>query len=151
MIAVFPCFNMYVGGPFIVDQKISWTNALQAWYSKDKGMIQLPFRIRIITAPLGQTLDQDHPHPLKKNGADHGCTATFLPFFTRRVVWVTMGWCSLRTILSIRGHSSQKSRSASSQLIPIFPDSDSRDAKNPMKTQPGAEWRDELYVVWWIH
>ena len=35
-----------------------------------------------------------------------------------------------RTILSIRGHSSQKSRLASSLLIPIFPDSNSREEPN---------------------
>ena len=62
---------MYVGGPFIVDQKKS-VGQMHYKPGKDKGMIQLPFRIGLITAPLGQTLDQDHPHPLKKNGADHG-------------------------------------------------------------------------------
>lgn len=103
-------------------------------------MIQLPFRIRLITAPLGQTLDQDHQHLLKNLELTTAAPPRFLPFFTRRVVWVTMGWCSLRTILSIKGHSSQKSRLASSLLIPIFPDSNSREESNENTARCRMAW-----------
>ena len=58
-------------------------------------MIQLPFRIGAsYCTPRPNIGPRSSASPQKNNGADHGCTATFWPFFTRRVVWVTMGWCS---------------------------------------------------------
>lgn len=150
MIAVFPWFNMYVGGPFIVDQKKQLDKCITSLVI-DKGMVWFNclFASGLLLHPSAKHWTKiisisskiwSWPR-LHRHGFYH-----FLPEELFEWPWVD-------------AHSEQFS---ASKVIPLRKADwlqafwfqfflTATAAKNPMKTQPGAEWRDELYVVWWIH
>lgn len=156
MIAVFPWFNMYVGGPFIVDQKKQLDKCITSLVI-DKGMVWFNclFASGLLLHPSAKHWTKIIRIPSKKTELTTAIGSWFTapPRFDHFLPEELFEWPW------VDAHSEQFS---ASKVIPLRKADwlqafwfqfflTATAAKNPMKTQPGAEWRDELYVVWWIH